>query len=159
MSRVAGLAVTARAALIQALRVLLGLLLLTMVTLETVQVLLRYLFADSLLWGRDVGLLLLLSLAWLGAPLLWASQGHIAVDALLQRLPARAERIVAVAVDLLAIAAAIGLAYVTVLAIEAFSLIDMPSLGVSGAVRFYPVLLGAALWSLAALLNLAAERR
>jgi len=144
-----------RATLIPLFRVALGLLLLALIGLEGAQVTLRYLFAEGVVWGRDVSTLLLLSLAWVGAPLLWLSHAHIAVDLLRRRLRPPGD----IAFDrlvnaLMAVAAAVFV-LMTIEAIRSFSVIELPALGVSAAVKFYPVLVGSCLMLLAAVVNLA----
>lgn len=143
-----------RTTLMLLLQVILGIILIALVSLETWQVVLRYVFGQGVVWGRDVATLLLMSLAWFGAPYLWLTRGHIAVDVLVEILPQRVGRVFERIINAVALAGAIAFVAIVISAIEAFSFIDLPSLGTSGAVKFYPLLAGGILLGVAALLNL-----
>lgn len=143
-----------RRRLIGLLQVIVAVVLIALITLETGQVLMRYVFLTGIAWGRDVITLMMFCLAWLGAPLLWLRAGHIvlqlplggAFDALSGHR----------AMNLLMLVAAPALAVITFLAMQSFAFLDLPSLGTSAAVKFYPILAGAVLLVLAAAINLAA---
>lgn len=144
-----------RQILIKGLEIVLGAILIALISLEVVQVFLRYFLAEGLIWGRDVATLLLFCLAWLGAPLGWLNGNFIAVD--LFAGSRSGQRRTGIVLNLTMMAFAIVLAVITIEAIEAFSLIELPSLGVSAAIKFVPIITGAALLILASVLNLAAE--
>lgn len=144
-----------RRILIKGLEIVLGIILVALISLEVVQVFLRYFLAEGLIWGRDVATLLLFCLAWLGAPLGWLNGNYIAVDLFAGSRSGRQRA--GVVLNLAMIGFAIVLAVITLQAIDAFSLIELPSLGVSAAVKFVPIITGAALLVLASLLNLAAH--
>lgn len=144
-----------RRILIKGLEIVLGAILIALISLEVVQVFLRYFLAEGLIWGRDVATLLLFCLAWIGAPLGWLNGNYIAVDLFGGGQSGR--RRTGIVLNLVMVAFAIALAVMTLQAIEAFSLIDLPSLGMSAAVKFVPIITGAALLILASLLNLAAH--
>lgn len=144
-----------RRILIKGLEIVLGAILIALISLEVVQVFLRYFLAEGLIWGRDVATLLLFCLAWIGAPLGWLNGNYIAVDLFAGSRSGR--RRAGIVLNLVMVAFAIALGVNTLQAIEAFSLIELPSLGVSAAVKFVPIIAGAALLILASLLNLAAH--
>lgn len=133
-------------------RLLLGALLLAMVLLDGSQVLMRYGFNTGITWGGDVASLLLLSLGWLGAPALWLSRSHIAVD--LFPDSALGARIARAITDIVMIIGAAWLFYASLGALEAYNFIELPVLQVSASVKFLPISTGAALLALVALLNL-----
>lgn len=135
-----------------ALRTALGLLITVIIGLEVLQVFLRYLFASGVVWGRDVSTLLLFSIAWLGAPLLWLERRHLAVDLLPSRLTGASYWLRGL--DLLMLVAAIALFIQIRSAMQAFAFIDLPSLGTSAAIKFWPMGLGTCLLALAAVLNM-----
>lgn len=133
-------------------RLLLGALLLAMVLLDGSQVLMRYGFNTGITWGGDVASLLLLSLGWLGAPALWLSRSHIAVD--LFPGSALGGRVARAITDIAMIIGAAWLFHASLGALEAYSFIELPVLPVSASVKFLPITIGAALLALVALLNL-----
>ncbi|WP_419908278.1 TRAP transporter small permease [Hoeflea sp.] len=126
--------------------------LVALIALEVYQITLRYVLAQSLPWGRDVSGLLLFALAWIGMPLIWLERAHLQV-VLFQLRPDR-DRQIARAIDAIACIAAIALAVCIWQAMESFRFIELPTLGTSAEVRFYPLLAGTLLLACAALLNL-----
>ena len=58
----------------------LGLILLSLIGLECIQVLLRFAFSVGLVWSGDIRALLLLALGWLGAAHLWLTRSHLEVN-------------------------------------------------------------------------------
>lgn len=143
-----GLAATLRAAVLAALVLL--------ILLEAAQVVLRYGFGAGVSWGRDVGGLLLFTLAWLGLPLLWLERAHLSLGLL--RPSRRAQGLWDRAIDLAALLAGGALLVFLLQAAAAFRYIEMAALGVDASVRTWPLIAGTALWMLAAALNLAARR-
>jgi TRAP-type C4-dicarboxylate transport system permease small subunit len=133
---------------------LLGATLATLVVLDSTLVVLRYQFGIGVAWGGDVGILLLMALAWLGLPLLWLRCGHIAMDVVSGAVSPRLKRVAAVVLQVLFGAASIALAIVGFDAMEAFSFIDMPSLPMSQAIKIAPIVSGAVLGAAAAALRL-----
>ncbi|MCR9137746.1 MAG: TRAP transporter small permease subunit [Alphaproteobacteria bacterium] len=144
-----------RQGLIKGLERVLGAVLAALISLEVVQVFLRYFLAEGLIWGRDVATLLLFCLAWFGASLGWLNGNHIAVDLFGSGRSGRQRR--GLVLNLLMMAFAIALSVMTIRAIEAFSLIELPSLGVPAAIKFVPIIIGTMLLILASILNLAAD--
>ena len=145
----------AAAALDAALSHLLAATLVVLVLMDAVFVLLRYAAGIGVIWSSDVGLLLLMVLAWLGLPLLWLKGSHIAIDLVSGRSSAGAKRTAALSLHVAFATFALALAFVAIQAMEAFSFIDMPSLPVSAAIKFAPILAGAGLSVVAAGLRLA----
>lgn len=144
-----------RQGLIKGLEFGLGGMLVALILLEVVQVFLRYFLAEGLIWGRDTSTLLLFCIAWIGAPLGWLNGNYIAVDLFPgSRFGRRSTKTV---LNLIMVAFAIALAAITMQAIEAFSFIELPSLGVSAAIKFVPIVAGAALLIIASVLNLVDE--
>ena len=134
------------------LRTGLGVLVIGLIGLEVVQVFLRYFLASGISWGRDVSTLLMFAIAWLGAPYLWLQRRHLAVDLLPGSLTGT--RYWQTALDLVVIAASIALLLTTRQAMEAFEFIDLPALGTSAAIKFWPMATGATLLVVAGVLNL-----
>ena len=146
-----------RAGLAAGLRIVLGVLLIALVGLEVVMVALRYLFADGIVWGRDVTILAIATMAWLGAALLWLERTHLAVDLLPARLTgSRAWR---AATEIAGLAAFLALIWNVARAMEAAVFIVLPTLGTSAAVKFWPLAAGAAALIAASGLNLWALAR
>lgn len=143
---------TFRRGLSGALRLCLGTLIIALIGLEVAQVVLRYFLATGVSWGRDVSTLMMFAIAWLGAPLLWLERRHLAVDLMPASLT-RSRRWNA-ALDLAVIVAAVALLIVTRQAMENFAFIDLPALGTSAAIKFWPMAVGACLLMTAGGLNL-----
>jgi TRAP-type C4-dicarboxylate transport system permease small subunit len=133
---------------------LLGATLATLIVLDSTLVVLRYQFGIGVAWGGDVGILMLMALAWLGLPLLWLRRGHIAMDVVSGAVPPRLKRLAAIALQFLFGAASIALAIVGLETLEAFSVIDMPSLPLSQSIKIAPIVTGAVLGVVAAAVRL-----
>jgi TRAP-type C4-dicarboxylate transport system permease small subunit len=141
-------------ALDRLLAALLPLLLFTLVALTLTQVALRYLAGASLAWAEEAAIVLLILLAWTGVGLLWLRDAHIGIDFLPEKLGPHARRVLLAAIDLLAIAAGLGLAFVAEGTIEVYWSIDLLALGLPAAVKYLPVQAGAGLLALCAALRL-----
>ena len=133
---------------------LLGATLVTLITLDSTLVVLRYQFGVGVAWGGDVGILLLMALAWLGLPLLWLRAGHLAMDVVSGAVSPVLKRAAAISLQLAFGAASIALAIVGLETLEAFSFIDMPSLPVSQSIKIAPIVTGAVLGVAAAAVRL-----
>ena len=147
---------TCRLGLSRSIRFCLGLLIIALIGLEVAQVVLRYFLATGVSWGRDVSTLMMFAIAWLGAPLLWLDRRHLAVDLLPDAIGQ--SRAWNAALDLLVMAAALALLIVTRTAMGNFAFIDLPALGTSAAIKFWPMSVGAGLLLLAGALNLLSSR-
>lgn len=142
---------TARAvarALEAALAHTIGAALAVLIGIEAVQVLGRYGFGTGVVWARDVATLLLFTIAWAGAPLLWLRRAHVTVD-LAPRLPARGWPL-----DVVMLVCGPALVWVSVRAMAGYRMIDVPALGTDASVKVWPMLAGAVLLTAAAALNL-----
>ena len=149
--------ITARAGIIleAVLGHILAATLIGLVLMDATFVILRYAFGVGVSWGSDVGLLMLMVLAWLGLPLLWLKGGHIAIDVVSARSPAGLKRFAAMSLQLAFGVFAVAQAWVAVQSMEAFAFIDMPSLPISAAIKIAPILAGAGLSVIAVGLRLA----
>lgn len=77
--------------LIDALALVASALLCALVALILVDVAARYLRWFSLAWGLEASEYMLYAITFLGAPWLLREQGHIAIELVVERLPARAQ--------------------------------------------------------------------
>ena len=134
-------------------------ILVMMTGLEIVQVFLRYVAGSGFIWTGDVSVLLMQSLAWATAPALWLCRGHIAVELIGLAPGGRSKRNLATILDALIVVAALALLWYGRDALAAFANIDVPSLGTSGAIKYFPMMAGAALLLSSGLLNLVAGER
>jgi TRAP-type C4-dicarboxylate transport system permease small subunit len=130
-----------------------------MTSLEIVQVFLRYVAGSGFIWTGDVSVLLMQSLAWITAPALWLCRGHIAVELIGLTRDNQTKNRGAASLDALVVLAAVALLYYGQDALAAFANIDVPSLGTSGAVKYYPMMTGAVLLLASGALNLVAGPR
>src|SRR5260370_34359887 len=126
---------------------LLGATLATLIVLDSTLVVLRYVFGIGVAWGGDVGILLLMALAWLGLPLLWLRRGHIAMDVVSGRVSPTLKWAAAIALELSFGVASIALAIVGFETMEAFSFIDMPLLPMCQSIKIITFVNAAALWT------------
>jgi TRAP-type C4-dicarboxylate transport system permease small subunit len=131
-----------------------GLALLLLVLLEASMVVLRYGFATGVPWAGEVAVLLMMTMAWCGLPLLWLKGGHIAVDMLGARGEAWRKRLPLV-LDLGMLPATAVLMWATWRAIEAFSFMDMAVLPVAQSIKLWPIMIGAVLLALTLVIRLA----
>ncbi len=143
-------------ALVRASLWAMGLCLLSLVSLDFWQVIQRYVLGVSWPWAGDVSIILLLTLAWIGAGHLWLRRAHIAVD-LLGAGP-RTARALAVIFDLAALIGGIILMPQIFDTMAAYSFIDLPTLPVSGSIKYAPVALGTGFLCIAAALMLVVRR-
>jgi TRAP-type C4-dicarboxylate transport system permease small subunit len=95
--------------LIDALAVVAAALLCALVVVIVVDVMARYLRWFSLAWGLEATEYMLYAITFLGAPWVLRSRGHIAIELMLERLPALARRRAQRAADLLGAVACIAL--------------------------------------------------
>ncbi|MEQ8348516.1 MAG: TRAP transporter small permease subunit [Sneathiellaceae bacterium] len=123
--------------------------------LAVLQVVLRYVFANSITWVEEISVLVLLWIAWIGAIHLWLDRSHIAVDLLLPHSGPWRARLIA-AFDLAAVAGGLALAWAAEATIAAFGGVVMGSLELPGEIKFLPVLAGGIGLALAGLVNLLA---
>lgn len=136
------------ALLIRASGVAMGAVLAALVALDVAQVALRYGPGWGWPWAGDVSVILLLTLAWLGAGHLWLARGHIAVDLI---APAsRAGWALWLAFDVAVLAGGLALLPMTLRTMEAYGFIDLPVLPLPGSVKYMPVAAGIAFVTLAA---------
>lgn len=134
-----------------------GLCLLAMVSLDAWQVIQRYGLGTSWPWAGDVSIILMLTLAWIGAGHLWLTRGHIAVDL----LPAEgtAARVLSVLFDLGVLIGGLILIPMTWETMAAYSFIELPTMPLPGSVKYMPVAAGLIFLTLASALMLIPRRR
>lgn len=131
---------------------LMGAILAALVALDVAQVVLRYGLGGGWPWAGDVSVILLLTLAWLGAGHLWLARGHIAVD--LIAAGSRAGRALWVGFDAVVLVGGLALLPMTARTMEAYGFIDLPVLPLPGSVKYVPVAVGLAFVTLAAAIML-----
>ncbi len=128
--------------------IFMGLCLIALVGIDFAQVVLRYGFGIGWPWAGDVSIILLLTLAWIGAGHLWLTRGHIAVDLI---APAsRLGRVLWLGFDILVLVGGIVLLPMTLKTMQAYGFIDLPALPFSASVKYMPVAAGIAFVVLAA---------
>ena len=130
----------------------LGALLAALVALDFAQVLMRYALGRGWPWAGDVSIILLLSLAWLGAAHLWLDRGHIAVA--LVPVGTGLHRVLSTLWSFAALAGAVALAPHLIDTISAYAMIDLPALALPASAKYLPVAAGLALLVAAAALDL-----
>lgn len=87
--------------LIDALALVAGALLCALVAIILVDVAARYLRWFSLAWGLEASEYMLYAITFLGAPWVLRERGHIAIELVVEHLPARARTAARLAADLL----------------------------------------------------------
>lgn len=126
--------------LVRVSAVLMGLLLITLVAIDFGQVVLRYGFGMGWPWAGDLSIILLLTLAWIGAGHLWLTRGHIAVDLIAE--VSRAGRALRVVFDLMVLLGGLILVPMTFRTMQAYGVIDLPALPLPASVKYMPVAVG-----------------
>ena len=120
-------------------------------------VVLRYAFNDAPAYVEQVALLLVICVAMFGASAGVRDAGHIGMDSLVRRLPERAQFWCKVAVEGLAVAFAVSLfAGGAEMALSTWHS-TIPTLGISEAFRYLPVLIAGVLITLFAIEHLIAQ--
>lgn len=143
-----------RMALVWLCERVIGLLVAAMAGLAVLQVVLRYGFGAALLWVEEVSVILLIWLAWIGITYLWLTRAHILVDLVPAMLDEAGRRRLASLIDLLALAGGGALFVVSLDTVAIFSGMDLGSIALDAAVKYYPITAGAAGLAAAAALNL-----
>ena len=108
-------------------------------------VVLRYVFNDAPPYVEQVALLLVISVAMFGAAAGVRDAGHIGLDTLVAQLSARAQLACAVAVALLSAVFGLALAVGSARMATSTYASTIPTLGLSEAFRYLPVMLGGGL--------------
>jgi len=98
--------------------ILLLVLLIAMVVLIFLQVIMRYVFSNSLSWSEELARYMFLWLIWVGASYATKTKSHIAIDAVKSRLPKIPQQILTVLVFV------IWLGFALFLCIEGFELTE-----------------------------------
>ncbi len=122
-------------------------------------VVMRYAFSDEPPYVEQLALLLVISVAMFGAACVAHDAGHIGLESLVRRLPARAQRACAAAVALFSIGFALVLVWGSLQMAMSTHADSIPTLGISEAWRYAPPLVAGvliALFSLGRLLRPAA---
>jgi TRAP-type C4-dicarboxylate transport system permease small subunit len=143
-----------RTILIQLLSNSLGLCVMSMGGLAVLQVALRYIFSSPLIWVEEISVMIMLWMTWLGISLLWVSQSHIVVDIFTSHFSHRLQRALASLIDVIAVIAAVSLLIVSRETLKAMAGMELDSLAVDVAIKYYPIPVGAVGLGLAALLDL-----
>jgi len=120
-------------------------------------VVLRYVFNDAPSYVEQVALLLVISVAMFGASAGVRDAGHIGLDSLVKALPARAQFWCKFIVYLLTIAFAIALFAGGAEMALSTRHDTIPTIGLSEAVRYLPVLVAGVLITLFSIEHLAAQ--
>ncbi|MCD6042934.1 MAG: transporter small permease [Burkholderiales bacterium] len=97
--------------LIDALALVAGALLCALVAIILVDVAARYLRWFSLAWGLEASEYMLYAITFLGAPWVLRERGHIAIELVVEHLPARARAAARLAADLLGAAVCAALLF------------------------------------------------
>ena len=145
-----------RNVVVRILSAALGTCVIAMTGLAVLQVVLRYVFASSLIWVEEVSVIIMLWMTWLGVTVLWLTQSHIAVDFLTSRFSQSTNRALAVIFDGIAIIIAVAFLYASRETLSTMVGMELDTLAIDLSIKYYPVPVGAAGMGLAALLDLCA---
>ncbi len=130
-----------------------GLILMTVFI--SAQVFMRYVMNDSLVWSEPASVILMGWFIFLGAAVGIREGYHLSFDVLLYFLPQSAKLWLYSVSDLVVTAFGIGMAWFgSELALSAWD-VKLPSLGISGAVDFLPLVAGGVLLTLFSIERLA----
>ncbi len=123
-----------------------GLCLLTISVLAVAQVVLRYVFANSLFWVEDISTIAFVAMIWVAAPALWLSREHLLLDV----LPIAHTRAGAIIADAAMIAAGAIAAVASFETAAAFSVLVLPVFDLDYGFKVYPITGGLVLLVIAA---------
>lgn len=148
-----------RNVVVRCLSAALGTCVMAMTGLAVLQVVLRYVFASSLIWVEEVSVIIMLWMTWLGVSVLWLTQSHIAVDFLTSRLSQRINRVLAVIFNGIAIIIAGAILWASRETLSTMVGMELDTLAIDLSIKYYPVPVGAVGLGLAALLDLCDKLR
>lgn len=97
--------------LLRPLYVIAGIALALMVVIILAQVILRYVFSDSLIWGEEMARFMMIAAALIGAVIAHAHGSHIRFELLEHLLPRAAHRAMMIMSEMITLAIALGLLY------------------------------------------------
>ena len=144
---------------VRCLTAALGTCVIAMTGLAVLQVILRYVFAASLIWVEEVSVIIMLWMTWLGVTVLWLTRSHIAVDFLTGRLSQRTNRALVVIFNGIAIIVAGGLLWASRETLSTMVGMELDTLAIDLSIKYYPVPVGAVGLALAAFLDLCDKLR
>lgn len=142
-----------RSVLVRSLSAVLGICVAAMVGLAILQVILRYVFASSLIWVEEISVMFMLWMTWLGITVLWLKHSHITVDLLTSLLPQRVNIILALIIDGIAVFTACMVLWASRETLSTMSGMELDTLPIDLKIKYFPVPVGAAGLGLAALLD------
>ena len=137
----------------------LGTCVMAMTGLAVLQVVLRYVFASSLIWVEEVSVIIMLWMTWLGVTVLWLTQSHIAVDFLTGRLSQRINWVLGVIFNGIAIIIAGAILWASRETLSTMVGMELDTLAIDLSIKYYPIPVGAVGLGLAALLDLCERLR
>jgi TRAP-type C4-dicarboxylate transport system permease small subunit len=137
----------------------LGTCVIAMTGLAVLQVVLRYVFAASLIWVEEVSVIIMLWMTWLGVTVLWLTQSHIAVDFLTSRLSQRTNRALVMIFNGIAIIIAGAILWASRETLSTMVGMELDTLAIDLSIKYYPVPIGAVGLGLAAFLDLCDKLR
>ncbi|NIS67659.1 MAG: TRAP transporter small permease subunit [Proteobacteria bacterium] len=143
-----------RRILVRLLVVALGLCVTVLAGLAVLQVVLRYVFASPLMWVEEVSVMIMLWMTWLGISLLWLTKSHIVVDLLTNQLSQHVQKALASLIDILAVISGGTLFVLSQETLRTLAGLELDSLALDLAIKYYPVPTGALVLVLAAVINL-----
>lgn len=144
---------------VRCLSAALGTCVMAMTGLAVLQVVLRYVFASSLIWVEEVSVIIMLWMTWLGVSVLWLTQSHIAVDFLTSSLSQRTNRALVVIFNGIAIIIAGALLWASRETLNTMVGMELDTLAIDLSIKYYPVPVGAVGLGLAAFLDLCDKLR
>lgn len=114
-----------------------------LVALACIQVVLRYMFDSAIIWIEEVSVIVVIAMVWLATVLIWIDRGHIALDLVVERLPARWRTVHEVAMNLILVALAAGLAVAARATFSAVADLELAASELPVVCLYYPVTAGA----------------
>lgn len=122
---------------------LLGLGMAALVALACMQVALRYFFDAAVPWMEEISIIVLVTMVWLSVIALWMGRSHIALDIVAGRLPPAWRARLELALNLLLVLLAAGLAWASRETYVAVADLELPASELPVATLYYPVMAGA----------------
>lgn len=127
----------------QSSEIVLGVGMAALVVLACMQVVLRYFFDSAVPWMEEISVLIMLTMVWLSAIPLWVDRSHIALDILAERLPPAWRLALELAVNLILVLLAAGLAGASWETYAAVANLELAASELPVAILYYPVTAGA----------------
>lgn len=120
----------------------------TMVAVIFLQIIMRFVFNDSLTWSEEMGKFIFVWISWLGISIGQRRNEHIKITMLTDKLPARTQKVVGIIANLILIAILAVTIYYAVLLVQTQQRVPYAGIKISTSWGYLSLVLGCAFMAL-----------